>query len=155
MGLPGAGKTRFAKALSEKMHAVHISSDSIRFEKLKVRSYSDKEKEIVYHLMIERAIQVLKSDQSVVLDATFSSDELRNKVSGHFERYATYFIQITAKESEIKDRLRKSRSSSEADFGVYNQIKNQWDPMDMRHLTLESGDLDLMTTEALKYLGHE
>ena len=50
------------------------------------------------------------------------------------------FIEVRAEESLIRERLKRPRKDSEADFEVYKKIKKQWEPLDEDHLILQSTD---------------
>ena len=66
-----------------------------------------------------------------------------------------FFIGLYSVESTIKERLKKSRPYSEADFEVYKLIRQQWEPFDERHLLLEStnNNIEEMLLKAAQYLG--
>ena len=54
----------------------------------------------------------------------------------------------------ISDRLKVDRPYSEADFGVYNFIRKQYEPRNENHLILQSTNenLDDMLQQAVDYL---
>ncbi|MEP7110055.1 MAG: hypothetical protein ABI760_18820 [Ferruginibacter sp.] len=60
----------------------------------------------------------------MVLDATFYKNDIRKKFLDQAEgRVGLIFIEIRANEPVVRERLRKTRPDSEADFEV-NKKKN-------------------------------
>ncbi len=83
--------------------------------------------------------KVAKQNRNVALDATFYSNDIRQKfVEGIKDINDIIFIEVTAEESVIRKRLEKAREDSEADFEVYKKIKNEWEPLRQDHLILKS-----------------
>ena len=140
-GLPGSGKSFFASRLASMMDACHIKSDTVRKEMLKKRNYSVDEKLSIYNAMLSKLIEAKKQNINVVVDATFYKNEIRrNFISKGPANECILFIEVIADESLIKERLKKTREDSEADFEVYKKIKEEWEPMDEPHLVLKSTD---------------
>ena len=155
MGLPGSGKSYFASRLAAAMHADYLSSDKLRKTIIAKRSYSPKEKELVYDEMLTKMKQAVKQNKNVVLDATFYKNVLRNKFTDEVAGTdSILFIEITAAEPLIKERLSRKRGDSEADFEVYKIIREEWEPLRAPHLILEStnDNLDTMLDMAITYL---
>ncbi|GAC1390828.1 MAG: hypothetical protein NVSMB46_01370 [Candidatus Saccharimonadales bacterium] len=89
-GLPGAGKTFFARQLCEDMNAAHVQSDRIRYELFEEPRYDRQENEIIEHLMIYMAEEFLNAGISVVYDVNASR---------------------LAKRRELRDMARKSKAT--------------------------------------------
>ena len=154
-GLPGSGKSYFAERLAKKLHADYVNSDQLRREMFPVRTYSEPEKAAVYNAMLERMKDAVKQNRNIVLDATFHNNETRNLFTGEVRvKDRICFIEITADENLTRQRLKKPREYSEADFEVYKLIRRQWEPLNEPHLMLESTDenIDIMMTKAVAYL---
>jgi predicted kinase len=155
MGLPGSGKSYFAFRLSAAIHAMHINSDKVRKTMMTRRTYSAEEKEQVYNEMLAQMQQAVQQNKSVVLDATFYKQAIREKFMDKARNAGgVHFIEIIAGEQIIEERLRQKREDSEADFEVYRRIRNQWEPLQERHLVLYSTDdnIDDMLRKAIDYL---
>ncbi|MEM3075539.1 MAG: AAA family ATPase [Candidatus Bilamarchaeaceae archaeon] len=158
-GLPGTGKSTLAKTLAEKIGAATISSDSIRMQILEQRTYSEKEKEIVYEEMFKKAGNLLANGKSVILDATFYKKNYREKAKAHAEKAKTDFfiIECTTDERVLKKRLfsrTKKTSESEADFAVYKKVKELFEPISEPHLTVDTSlPLEKQVQLVEKYLG--
>ncbi len=138
-GLPGSGKSYFASKLSTLINADYINSDRVRKQMLDKRTYSLNEKLSVYHRMQLQMKEFLKQKRNLVLDATFYKNEIRKKFMGDAElKGGITFIEVTADESLIIERLKIPRMDSDADFEVYKVIEEQWEPMYEPHLILRS-----------------
>lgn len=67
-GFPGAGKTYFARQLSESMQAAHVQADRIRAELFDHPRYDQEENNVVAQLMNYMASEFLNAGISVVYD---------------------------------------------------------------------------------------
>ena len=67
-GFPGAGKTYFARQLSDSIHAVHVSGDRIRGELFDKPRYDKEENQVVDHLTQYMAEEFLNAGVSVIYD---------------------------------------------------------------------------------------
>lgn len=159
-GLPGSGKSFFAKHLSDKLKAVYLNSDICRKELFpNHRTYSEKEKQNVYDVLLSSTETNLIHTGSVVVDATFYKNKLRipfydlaNKLN-----CALSVIYIEAEETLVKERTSKIRTDSEADYSVYLKLKPVFEPIDIPHLTLQStnNNIDLLLSDSITFLNHE
>lgn len=152
-GLPGSGKTYFAERLAKMIHADHINSDRLRKKIFRQRTYSPEEKAAVYQVMLGKMREAIALNRNMVLDATFHTHETRK----HFIQDAgdrLFLIEVRAGENLIKERLKKERPDSEADFEVYQSTRQKWETLDQPHLLLESTDtnIDNMLQKAAEYL---
>jgi predicted kinase len=153
-GLPGSGKTYFANALANTLHATYINSDNIRETFPDPNRYSRQDKNIVYDMMLSQTLKAMHEGKTVVLDATFYKNDFRRRFTSYVrEQGVLHFIEIVADESLIKDRL-SQRQDSHADFSIYRLVKADWDPAQFPHLTIQSTDNNLneMISQALDYL---
>lgn len=69
-GYPGAGKTYFARQLSDNMQLAHLQADRIRAELFEQPRYDKQENEVVSQLMNYMAQEFLNAGVSVVYDAS-------------------------------------------------------------------------------------
>lgn len=67
-GMPGSGKTFFARQLCEQISAAHVQGDRIRDELFENPTYSKEENHIVASLMTYMASEFLQAGISVVFD---------------------------------------------------------------------------------------
>jgi predicted kinase len=156
MGLPGSGKSFFARRLSISLNAVYLGSDELRKQMGMMGKYQKQYKFKVYEVMIQEAENYLKKDLTVVLDATFYLKAIREKVAEIAKVYGAVCIPILveAEEAVIKERLSKPRVDSEADWEVYQKLKTEFEPLDGPLLTLRSDNenIDAMIDQAMQYI---
>lgn len=156
MGLPGSGKSYFAKRLAKRLKGKHQSSDRLRKFLFPTPTYSPEEKLDVYQEMTARAAFDVFSGKIAVIDSTFYLKDIRdlviNRISELGIRYA--IIHIKADEDLIKERTSQKRPDSDADFAVYLKLKELSEPLEEPHLVLTSTNenIDEMLEKALNYL---
>jgi predicted kinase len=155
LGLPGSGKSYFASRLASMIGAEYINSDRVRKEMFKVRTYSEQEKAAVYNEMLAKMKEAVNQNRNVVLDATFHKDDTRKPFAQEMEKKGgIYFIEVRANENIVRERLKKERPFSEADYEVYKIISQHWESLKDPHLLLESTDenINSMLQGAADYL---
>ncbi len=156
MGLPGSGKSYFAKKLAKSIKAEYVNSDRLRKEFFPNRTYSDAEKATVYDLLLAKQEEAICQKKNLVLDATFHTNETRAPFFVS-QKEKIFIIELLADEDIIRQRLQKSRPFSEADFDVYQSIRRQWEPLLQPHLVLQSTNENsgAMLQRAIEYLRDE
>ena len=88
VGIPGSGKTTYAKELAEALsNAVHLSSDTIRAELYGDESIQGDPSE-VFSLMQKRAVEALNEGCSVLYDATNITRKDRSSIIGMCPKFA-------------------------------------------------------------------
>ena len=155
-GLPGSGKSYFASRLAETLGADYVNSDRVRKEMFPKRTYSEKEKYVVYEAMLQKMEKAIGQAKPLVLDATFH----RNAMRQLFVEKANdqlVFIEVKADDQIIKERLKKSRPFSEADYEVHKAIRREWEPLKRPHLILQStnDNIDALLKRALQFLAYD
>lgn len=153
-GLPGSGKSYFARRLAAVLHAEYINSDILRRKMFHTRTYTEEEKEMVYDLMVDYMREAKTQNKNIVLDATFYKDRIRKKVTCETSVDGIILIEVWAEESLIKERLLKPREDSEADFEIYRKIKAEWESLSEPHLVLQSTNDNIkeMLQQTMDYL---
>ena len=155
-GLPGTGKTTFARALAEKLEVRHLNTDMIRDAMGKRGQYDEATKADIYRELFKQAEAELQARRSVIVDGTFYQRSLRADFEEMGKRLEApvFWIEIKAAEEVIEERVREKRAYSEADFEVYLKIKAQYEPLESPHLILRSDELEIaeMVEHAVTYL---
>lgn len=156
MGLPGSGKSYFARHLARHLGFQYIGSDQTRKEMAAMGQYEPHAKERVYRQMNFLAETALRQDKGVLLDATFYKEGIRKPFVSLAQQHQVPYgiICIEAGEDLIRERLSKKREDSEADFGVYLKLRKEFEPPPGPHLKLKSGSHNIseMLQEAEKYI---
>lgn len=109
----------------------------------------------MYKAMLEKMKEAMNQNQNLVLDATFHKNETRTLFIQEAERKdGIFFIEVKANENIVRERLKVERPYSEADFEVYEFIRQYFEPMNESHLILESTNenVDNMLQKAVDYL---
>lgn len=155
-GLPGSGKSFFASRLAKRLNADYINSDLVRKILRVTGKYAFEDKFRVYRYMAEKATALVKRGNTVVVDATFYHHSMRTLFinAAAQSRCRIYFIVIGAAEELVKERLSQPRQDSEADLGVYQSMKAQFESYIQPHLRLQSkaNNIEQMLAEAIEYL---
>lgn len=140
-GLPGSGKTFFAKHLKKTKKFVHINSDVVRKKLFKLKLtekiddetkrviYSEEVTDKVYDIIIQKAISHVDKGKNVILDATFSKRKHQEKLIRicRERNIPLKFFLFIADDATIQKRLKKRekrKSVSDANYDVYLKIKN-------------------------------
>ena len=156
MGLPGSGKSYFAKRLAKEIDALYLGSDEIRKEIGLMGSYHLDNKLSVYEEMFKRAKRINKSGRSLVLDGTIYLQQVRGPFIflAKSLSWKLSIIHIKADEALISKRLSKPREDSDADLKVYQKIKSEFEPIREPYLLIQSkdGSLQENAEKALKYI---
>lgn len=150
LGLPGAGKSYLAEKIAKEYNALYLNSDKIRKKGNVPVEYSDIAKANIYEEMFVELEKAVTKGQHIVLDATFYLKPLRERIVKTAENHHVplYFIEVVASLKVIQERLKRQRKYSDADFKIYQQVKEQFEPLEVPHLTLRSDRLSI--TEMLR-----
>lgn len=155
-GLPGAGKTTFARELAKRLNIKHLNTDMVRDALGKRGQYDAATKASIYQALFQETESELCANRDVIVDGTFYQRSLREDFEDLAEQChaQVYWIEIKASEQIIKQRVSQKRAYSEADFAVYLKIKSEYEPIQTPHLVIESDaiDLETMTNRAMQYL---
>jgi predicted kinase len=158
-GLPGSGKSYFAEHLAASLDSIYINSDQVRHALQKSGQYSFEDKLVVYMHMLVQAKQALEHNRDVVIDATFYHHTMREMFLRLAYGYNTPFrvIEVIADENLIRERLSIPRKFSEADYSVYEKIREDFEEITMPHLTVQStnDNLESMLNVAINYINGE
>jgi aminoglycoside phosphotransferase family enzyme/predicted kinase len=144
VGLMGTGKSTVARALAKRLGLTVISSDIIRkklagvplterrFEGFSGGIYTPEFTRNTYDAMFGEAKDILKSGDSVILDASFIRKEERLKATQLADVTGAHFaiIEIVLAENVIKERLDKrvvSGSVSDGRWEIYAPQKERFE----------------------------
>jgi predicted kinase len=158
-GLPGSGKSYFAEKLAARLGAVYLNSDQVRLTMKASGKYSFQDKLLVYREMANQTTRLLDEKKTVVIDATFYRQVMRDLFFKLAKDKSTpiRFINVIADEELIRERLKKPRKFSEADFPVYEKVRDEFEEITIPHLTLQStnDNITWLLNKAIQYISDE
>jgi hypothetical protein len=124
-GLPGSGKTTFARHLATWVDALHLESDAIRFEFAGTPAYTASENAHVFATLERRAAAALEAGRHAIVDATNLTQRDRKR----FLRLATrqeavlVAVRVIAPDAVIRERLARPRDGySQATIAIYERM---------------------------------
>lgn len=138
-GLPGVGKTTFARWLAEDLGAVQLRTDVVRKELFEEPTYTSAESERVYDELILRAGELLEDGQGVVLDGTYRKQSQRNRLRELADAHNVpcWFYKIECDSDVVQQRLaERTNDASDADFEVHKQLT--FDQMERPHVVVDN-----------------
>ncbi|MEY3367285.1 MAG: hypothetical protein RI973_440 [Bacteroidota bacterium] len=158
-GLPASGKTWFARALATSLEANHLNSDKVR-NALGLRGHYDPTSKLqVYQAMFRQAEKALQQGETVVVDATFYKQSLRQPWIDLARqcRVPCFLLEIRIPQELALERLLVKRADSEATQEVYFELKSQWESIDENHLVIEAANrsTEEMMAVAATFLSEE
>ena len=143
-GLPGTWKTETSEEISKIKGYSILRSDLVRLEVLKNENVFDpkvagnmSKRLSVYDEMFRRADDLAKKSKSIVLDATFVTQELRRRAAEIAARHGmTFVILQTSCPQEvsverIKRRTKEEYESNALTVEAYLANKSKFEPVDL------------------------
>ena len=156
LGLPGTGKTTFARALAGRLGAVHLNTDMLRNELGLRGQYDEAAKARIYEELLQRCQAELALGKTVIVDGTFYRQAFRDRLEGlaREREIVLHWIEICANPETVRQRISEVRPYSEADFAVYRKILEVYEPLQIQRLQLFSDNQtgEAMLSRAMKYL---
>lgn len=124
-GFPGAGKTHFARQLSEVLTAANVQGDRIRGELFSDPTYNKQENDIVEHLMHYMSAEFLNSGISVIYDTNAmrlaQRRELRDIARKMQAQNLLIWLQIDTESALTRLAGRDKRKSDDKYAATYNR----------------------------------
>lgn len=140
-GLPGSGKTTFARALSVRLAVEHIESDAIRRSFSAAPTYSPGESAAVFARVEHLARQAVIAGANAVIDATNLTKRDRRRFVAMADDLGARIvaIRITAPEAVIRDRLRSPREGfSQAGLEIFERMRDRPEPFPFPCVVVDS-----------------
>lgn len=139
-GLPGVGKTTVAKQLAPLINGIVLSTDKIRKELFHKPRYGRQEKKLVYNVLTLLTEYLYNANINCVLDATFLKEKSRREVRVKLGKNAkVYIIECVCAEEIVFTRLKSRKIDySDADFSVYRMMKRMYEPINEKHITIDT-----------------
>jgi len=156
-GLPGTWKTETSQEISKIKGFPILRSDLIRLEVLKGQDVfdekvaSDMSKRVsVYDEMFRRAEDLVQKGKSVILDATFVTQELRRRAAEIAAKHNVTFVILEthcSEEVSIARILRRTKEDYESNAltrEAYFNNKKRFEPVDLDALKRRYPQLEIM-----------
>ena len=145
-GLPGAGKTHFARLLSGEVPVQVIESDAARKALAGIPAYNADENQRVFGACRRLMQELLEDGVAVLLDATnvTQQDRRYSYEAASAKGAEVVVVKITAPETIIRKRLaRRERGkskdgASEAGTDVYRRMKAREEPIIGPHFIVDT-----------------
>lgn len=140
-GLPGTGKTTFARRLSDVLSFEHVESDAIRRSIAAAPRYTSEESGAVFRKAEELAARALAEGRHALIDATNLSNRDRKRFVRLADRAGATFIavRLTAPDAVIRERLARPREGwSQADLAVYEMMRGRGQPFPMPAIVVDT-----------------
>ena len=125
-GLPGSGKSFFARQASDLLHIPHISSDRIRYELFEKPTYSKEEQTIVLNLMYMMLEEYAKLGLSAIFDVSINKLQDRRAIRDLARKYnMTPLLVWLQADTESCFFRAKSRDLRKADDKYSTEISRE------------------------------
>ena len=146
-GVPGSGKTYFARHLAKAIGAIHLNTDGLRQELGLQGEYRPEDKQRVYDELKDRTGIQLEAGETVIVEATFHRADRRRAFYSLAEELEVPLLlfEIRVEEAIALSRVSRQRSESEAGPDVYRKIKAAFEPIQRPHRTLWSTNHNIGT----------
>ncbi|MCD2202721.1 AAA family ATPase [Halobacterium sp. KA-6] len=142
-GLPGAGKTTVAEHAAELLDAELLRTDVVRTDLFPDPEYTDAEMRAVYDELFERAAEIVRGGDSVVLDGTFQHRDLRDSVQNTADDLGVpaTLVKVECEEAVVEERIRqRSDDESDADFAIHQQYRESFDSIEREHAVVDNSE---------------
>lgn len=145
-GLPGVGKTLVSERIADRLDATLLRTDVVRKELYADPAYTPEERESVYEELFSRARRRVEDGTDAVLDATFRTRADRERAAALADAVGAPLdvVRVVCDAAVVRERIAaREDDESDADFDVYLQFRDRFEPLERRHRTVDnSGSAD-------------
>jgi hypothetical protein len=156
-GLPGTWKTEVSEEISKIKGYIILRTDLIRLEVLKNEDVFEEKvassmskRELVYDETFRRAEDLVQKDKSVILDATFVTQELRRRAAAIAAKYNLTLVILQthcSEEASLARILRRTKESYESNAltkEAYLNNKKRFETVDLDDLKKRFPELRIL-----------
>lgn len=148
VGLPGSGKSTFARKLARATDAVVLESDHLRRALFDAPTHSGDESKMLFEALYGAASRLLRDGVSVIVDATNLRERDRRRAYDVAESTGAELLVLhfQAPQPLIAERLSKRgqgedpEDRSTAGLGVYMMLADTEEPISRAHWTIDTSD---------------
>ncbi len=143
-GLPGTGKSKFARELQRRTSAVVLESDALRRLLVEKPSYSWQESRRLFAAIHVVAERLLSEGISVILDATNLAEIHRRPLYEIAARCGARLLLVEViapaevARTRLAERVAAGESASDADVGVYERMLPAREEIRREHLVVDT-----------------
>lgn len=124
VGIPGSGKTTYAKTMAQKLNALHVTSDGIRQElRPNDNWYHPEDNGKVYEIMFKRTLDALATGQTVLYDATNMSRKDRASILRQCPKYVKIECHIIWTPIEVCIERDAAREHPVGEDVIYKMLR--------------------------------
>lgn len=140
-GLPGVGKSTVSGYVADRLEANRYRSDAVRKELFPNPTYEPAETVETYEELFDRAKTDLLEGHHIVLDATFSMRQYRERVdeiTRDVDAEAT-FVRVTADPAVLRERIEnRTDTVSDAGYEEHLEVKASFEAFDRNHVVIDN-----------------
>ena len=137
VGIPGAGKSFFAKQFSDTMGIPIVSMDKIRWTLFAHHTYSENENLMVKQISDLLVTELLKSQKSFILDGGYNKESDRKEIARYASKAGFRVLTVVVQTDEPTAKRRATKRSAKTAGDRHKQslsldeFKAQVDQFDM------------------------
>jgi predicted kinase len=147
-GLPGTGKSYFARQVAERVPLAVLESDALRKVLVRSPSYTARESIRLFQVLHEMIELLLARNVPVLLDATNTRESHRENLYEIARSHGTRAMPVLldAPEATVRQRLERRMNesprggSSDAGWPVYRRLLAAWEPIGREHLVVNTSE---------------
>ncbi|WP_121820590.1 AAA family ATPase [Halostella salina] len=142
-GPPGVGKTTVSEGIVERLDGELLRTDVVRNDVAPDPEYTPEERRRVYDELFDRGRNLVERGENVVLDGTFQYSDQRDRARALAAELGATFrsVKVECAEPVVRDRIRaRENDESDADVEVHELIREQFDPLDGDHVTVDNSE---------------
>jgi hypothetical protein len=145
-GLPGTGKSRFSKKLSERLPLLILESDALRKTLLPSPTYTPEESSRLFRAIRYLIEELLQKGISLILDATNLSEQYREHLYNIADHLNAKMVlvrveappELVYKRLKVRSEVKRPENKSDADWTVYQRMKPTVQRIGRNHFTVDT-----------------
>ncbi len=164
-GLPGTGKSTYAKSLASALHGIVFDKDSVRSALFGEAwtEYSREQDDFCVEIMLRAAQYLCQKDEPpsyVVIDGRSFSMRYQIERVAEFAAglgYGAKIIHLVCSDGTARRRLALDHIAKNRDFALYLKVKQSFEPIEREHITIntDGGLTEAALRQCLRYLRGE
>ncbi len=140
-GLPGTGKTTIGRRLAEELNCPSLGTDTVRRRVLPNPTYTFEERQLIYRTLFYIIELLHQHGIHVVVDGTFTRNELRSEIVATAKRIGTPVIFVECRcdrDTAIRRIQTRQDTESDAKAETYDRLFERWEENESPHLLVDT-----------------